>query len=211
MITKITDAELFAAVKPYTMVDEPRLRTLAGLVRRVDANKIPGDIVECGVCNGGSAAVLAHSAETVRRLWLLDSFEGMPGTTAEDGAEAARCVGQTRGSEANVYRILGEVGTVCDVHILKGWFCETLYQVAAKQIALLNIDCDWYTSVKIVLDAFYDRVVIGGVISIDDYGHWPGCRMAVDEFMAGHGLPLSLLRQVDYSARWFVKEDCKRR
>jgi O-methyltransferase len=68
---------------------------------------------------------------------------------------------------------------------------------------LLNIDADWYESVKLCLDTFYDSVVPGGFISLDDYGAWPGCRLAVDEFFRLRALPFPL-NPVD-TAHWFQK------
>jgi hypothetical protein len=69
---------------------------------------------------------------------------------------------------------------------------------------LLNIDADWYESVKICLEKFYDSVVLSGFVSIDDYGHWQGFRKAVDQFFELRGLSYSL-QKVDYTARWFQK------
>lgn len=48
------------------------------------------------------------------------------------------------------------------------------------------------------------RLVSGGVLIIDDYGHWLGARKAVDEYFAEHGVDI-LLARVDYSARIGVK------
>jgi hypothetical protein len=91
------------------------------------------------------------------------------------------------------------------VRIVPGWFQDTFPSVTAAQIALLNIDADWYASVKLCLETFYDRVADGGFVSFDDYGHWPGCRQAVDEFFAARKLPYKL-QQVDYTAHWFRKQ-----
>ena len=66
---------------------------------------------------------------------------------------------------------------------MAGLFQETLRATHIPRIALLNIDADWYESVKLCLETFYDAVAPGGIVSIDDYGLWPGCRQAVDEFI----------------------------
>jgi hypothetical protein len=78
--------------------------------------------------------------------------------------------------------------------------------VEIPQIALLNIDSDWYESVKICFEKFYDAVTPGGFVSIDDYGAWPGCRLAVDEFFQRRGLRHTMVR-VDSTASWFQKID----
>ncbi len=164
--------------------------------------------MECGVCNGGTGAILAHFAglsNPVRNTWLFDSFEGMPPTTGEDGETAKDYVGKDIGSIENVYSVLKKVNAdMSTVRIIRGWFSATFPLHKDLHIALLNIDADWYASVKLCLETFYDCVVPGGFISIDDYGHWPGCRQAVDEFFAHKQLSIKL-NAPDYTARWFRK------
>jgi O-methyltransferase len=195
-------------VQPYTLVGPERIRSLYNLARRIEDEHVPGDVVECGVCNGGTAAVLGHFAtrsERGRILWLLDSFEGMPQTSPQDGEAALAHIGKEVGDVSRVEQVLNNVGVDMQrVRIIKGWFQETFPSLSISQIALLNIDADWYASVRLCLDTFYDLVSRGGFISIDDYGHWPGCRQAVDEFFRDRGLHYKL-REVDYTARWFQK------
>jgi O-methyltransferase len=199
---------LLRLVQPFSLVEKPRLRSLYELASRVNKEEIPGDFVECGVYNGGTAAILAHFATRSplqRTLWLFDSFEGMPQTTDRDGDAASEYIGQLVGNVETVRSVLESVGAdLKRVHIVKGWFEESFRTVTIPRIALLNIDADWYDSVKLCLDVFYDAVTPGGFISIDDYGHWPGCKQAVDEFFVARGISPSL-HVVDYSARWFQK------
>jgi len=201
-------------VLPYTLLSHERIENLYSLACRIERELVPGDVIECGVCNGGSAAILASSAtrsRLKRTVWLLDSFRGMPDVTSEDGVAvggrtAESHVGQEVGRISRVQEVLGRVGADLNrIRIIPGWFQDTLPSVTATEISLLNIDADWYKSVKFCLEAFYDRVVPGGFISFDDYGHWPGCRKAVDEFFEARKLPYKLV-QVDYTARWFRKE-----
>jgi len=178
------------------------------LAGRIEFDKIPGDIVECGVYNGGTAAILAYFATNStleRKIWLFDSFKGMPEVTEEDGQEASQYVGDVIGSVENVHQVLNRVDVdMRHVEIVKGLFQETFRSVSIPSIALLNIDADWYESVKLCLETFYDAVVPGGFISIDDYGYWPGCKQAVDEFFDKRNLNYEL-HKVDYTARWFEK------
>jgi O-methyltransferase len=196
-------------VLPDTLVGPERIHNLYVLAKRVEEEGILGDVIECGVYNGGTAALLAHFATRsrfARTVWLLDSFQGMPVTTAEDGEAAKAHIGKEVGEIDRVKRVLVRVGAdMSRVRIIPGWFQDTFPSVSASQIALLNIDADWYESVKLCLDTFYDRVVTGGFISFDDYGHWPGCRKAVDEFFESRQLHYKL-QQVDYTAHWFQKE-----
>jgi len=203
-------------VRPFTLVGPERMQNLFRLARRIERERVPGDVIECGVCNGGTAAILASSATHSpldRTVWLLDSFQGMPQTTSQDGAgvdghAAEEHIGKEVGDLARVKEVLRLIrAEMSRVRIVPGWFQETFPSVsgAISKIALLNIDADWYESVKLCLETFYDRVVPGGFISLDDYGHWPGCRLAVDEFFQRRQLAYKL-QEVDYTARWFRKE-----
>ena len=64
-----------------------------------------------------------------------------------------------------------------------GLFENTVPYNEIEKIALLRLDGDWYASIKICLDHLYDKVVKGGVVIIDDYYTYDGCKKAVDEFM----------------------------
>lgn len=206
---RFLERRLTKLILPDTLVGPERVHNLFVLANRIEKENIPGDVIECGVCNGGTAAVLARFAtrsQLDRTVWLLDSFQGMPVTTAEDGKAAEAHIGKEVGDIGRVKRVLQRAGAdMSRIRILPGWFQDTFASVTAPQIALLNIDADWYESVKLCLDTFYDRVVTGGFISFDDYGHWPGCKKAVDEFFQMRGLSPTLHR-VDYTAHWFKKE-----
>jgi len=72
------------------------------------------------------------------------------------------------------------------------------------KIALLRLDTDWYESTAHELKHLYPLLVPGGVIIIDDYGHWEGARKAVDEYITAEKLPL-LLNRIDYTGRIGIK------
>lgn len=206
---RFSEKRITKLVQPHTLVGPERIHNLYLLSQRIEEEQVPGDVIECGVCNGGTAALLAWRATNSaldRKVWLLDSFQGMPKTTSEDGEKAKEHIGKEIGDIERVKKLLGSVeADMSRVRIVPGWFRDTFPSVTSTQIALLNIDADWYESVKLCLNTFYDRVVTGGFISFDDYGHWPGCRRAVDEFFEARRLPYKL-QQVDYTAHWFRKE-----
>ncbi|MGA2285821.1 MAG: TylF/MycF/NovP-related O-methyltransferase [Dehalococcoidia bacterium] len=199
---------LFNKVRPFTIVSWARLGALYKLSRELERRGIAGDIVECGTCNGGSAAVMGYASEgspATRRMWLFDSFEGLPQPTDEDGEEARGREGAYAGTVGNVRRVLAALRIRDNrVQIVKGWFQETLAAAPVKRIGLLHIDADLYLSVKQCLDEFYDRVEPGGFIVLDDYGNWEGCRKAVEEFFLVRGLDVVLV-QVDNEGRYFEK------
>ncbi|NQT04491.1 MAG: class I SAM-dependent methyltransferase [Dehalococcoidia bacterium] len=188
----------------------PRLVALYKLSREIDRQPIPGNIVECGVRNGGSSAVMAsvfRKSSLCRDMWLFDSFEGLPEPTAEDGykAQTEYHEGKCLGSVDAVKEILNQLSIPENrVHIIEGWFEETFPSVKTNKVALLHIDADWYESVKLCLEKFYDSVCPGGFIALDDYGHWEGCRRATDEFLKKRSLDIKLVR-VDDTGHYFQK------
>lgn len=195
-------------VRRNTMCPRDALESLLRLSETVRAAGIPGDIVECGVCDGGTAALLGSVVSLQqRRLWLYDSFEGMPVTTDADGAEAAEWVGKCVGSEEKVTDILAQCGVPKDSTVIrKGWFEDTFKQALPEQVALLHIDADWHSSVTLCLDTFYDRVVPGGGIVLDDFGYWEGCREAFYDFCSRRGIKPLLERGGIYQAHWIKGE-----
>jgi len=185
--------KLMHAVKPrYTMVTNKNLITLYSLVQRVNSLSLEGDIVECGVWNGGSAAIMGL-ANTIQKendinrpIWLFDSFQGLPQASQKDGAieRSSYFEGWNKGEISKVEHVFAKLGVPLDkVTIIPGWFDKTLRAAPINQIAILHIDADWYDSVKLVLDVFYDKVVPGGFIILNDYNTWEGCNKALNDFL----------------------------
>jgi hypothetical protein len=203
-----TDAELEKIVTPYTMASPERIRLLIQLSHLVESERVPGDMVECGVCNGGSAAILAHSAahsRLTRTTWLFDSFQGLPTPTDQDGPNAKAHDGDCVGSIENVKRVLNLVGAnTREVNIVMGWFNKVLPGIGINEIAMLNLDSDWYMSERLCLERLYPCVVPNGVVYFDDYYYWPGAQRAADEFFASLKEPIPMFHQVEHSM-WLQK------
>jgi len=179
-------------VMRYTMVSRRRLENLRALAALAIAEGVPGAFCECGTWKGGSGALLAQQgerAEPPRVTWFCDSYQGLPRAGAADGWFAQLWTGRVQASPADVRAALAALGVGEEqVRIAAGWFHETLPALDTGPLALLHIDCDWYDSVMCCLDCLWDRVSPGGFVVFDDYGYWPGCRRAVDEFLGARGL-----------------------
>lgn len=198
---------LVRAVGPYTMSDPLRLEMLYGLAREAVAHRVAGDVVECGVCNGGSAAILAAGIKDARerRLWLYDTFAGLPAPGDEDDATAKAFTGQLIGSVESVREVLKKVGFSPDRTVLRqGPFRETFKAALPDRIALLHIDADWYESVLLGLETFYPLVAEGGVVVLDDFGHWEGARKAFYAFCRAAGVE-PLLERAGYTQAFWRK------
>jgi hypothetical protein len=87
---------------------------------------------------------------------------------------------------------------------IKGKVEDTIPEQAPDRIALLRLDTDWYESTYHELLHLYPRLSPGGVLIIDDYGHWAGARKAVDKYIAEYNLKL-FLHRIDYTGRICVK------
>lgn len=217
------ELELILASEPTTMTSPERI---VGLIRAVDyllKAGIAGDFVECGVWRGGSmfvaARALLHRGSTERQLWLYDTFEGMSEPTSADvdlrGAAAAGllrlhqpddrlgvwCRSQLEEVEQTMASSAYPPARICYV---AGKVEETLPVARPPSIALLRLDTDWYESTRCELEFLYPLLSPGGVLIIDDYGHWQGCRQAVDDYFAALGQPLHLAR-MDYTGRIGIK------
>lgn len=198
----------------YSMIGTKRLDNLEQCLRTILHDQVPGDLLETGVWRGGAClfmkAVLNQLGDKARTVWLADSFQGLPKPTAsadnEKRYDLTECdfmkVSQEQ-VEANFERF-----ELRDerVRFLKGWFCDTLPTAPIKQLALLRLDGDLYTSTLDALNAMYHRVSPGGYVIVDDYGSWNGCRVAVDEFRKAHGIE-SEMTKIDFTGVYWRVSD----
>ncbi len=217
------ELETLRAVAPYTMTPQERI---IGLVRAVEflvQNRIEGAIAECGVYRGGSmmavARTLVRLGDTSRQLYLYDTFEGMVRPDARDVDFVGRPaledflqhkISDDRSSWAGasldqVRSAMSSTGYPSErISYVEGRVEETLPGTMPDRIALLRLDTDWYASTRHELEHLFPRLMSGGILIIDDYGHYQGCQQAVDEYLAGLDQPM-LLTRMDYSARLGVK------
>jgi O-methyltransferase len=220
------DRAILTQTKPFTLTGWERIWSVINACKYVTAASISGDFIECGVWRGGStmaaALRLLASQDLERTLWLYDTFEGMSEPTAHDiqiydGKAAAsewqshQSIGQPNqwcfASLDDVQRNIQSTGYPPHlVRYVKGKVEDTLRDQSnlPDRIAILRLDTDWYESTRVELEVLYDRVVAGGVVIIDDYGHWDGARKAVDEFLASRGIHW-LLHRIDYTSRVAIK------
>jgi O-methyltransferase len=174
----------------YTMVSPALLFRMYDIAEEAGESGIEGDLVECGVWNGGSAALLAVATmgrRGDRDVWLYDSFRGLPPPTERD-PEAVRefwFQGWNMGQELRVREIWRRLRLPTRrLHIRRGWFTQSFRSEEIGSIAVLHIDCDWYDSVKLCLDSWYDKVTPGGIVILNDYNLYSGANDAVHDFLA---------------------------
>ena len=194
--------------KRYSMTSRLQLAFLVDAMSYIESNSIPGDVVECGVWKGGSALMMAiklEQSKSQKTLWLYDTFDGMtsPGTydrkiggtmTAQQMLDSS-----SKSNAENVwaYASLQEVKNnifnntsfpQSRVKFIVGDVAQTLLVDKPTKIALLRLDTDWYESTLTELQNLFELVSFGGVVVIDDYGHWEGSKRATDDFLQASGL-----------------------
>ncbi len=209
---------LLQVIQPYTMLSEERLFSLFSLTKKICIQNIPGNFVECGVAAGGSTALLAyvikHYSNQPRWLYAFDSFEGMPVPTKYDthNSLAADLTGWGTGTCASTEKIVMEncdkLGVSDIVKTVKGYFANTLPVMKDRvgMISFLHLDGDWYESTKAILVNLYDRVINNGILQVDDYGYWAGCKKGLHEFEAERKTQFKL-NNIDSTGVWFSKPD----
>lgn len=201
----MTFDELCKSVAGYTMLDTQRLLSLWKLVDDINYRGVKGDIVECGSYKGGTSAVLRVRMGRHRKLWIYDSFQGLPEARERDGGEAKKWAGSCAASVDDVLEILVATGATREEFVIReGWFQDTFKEGLPEQVALLHCDADWYESVILTLETFYPLMPYGACIILDDFGHWEGCRLAFYDFCEKYG-ERPLLERVGYTQAFWIK------
>ncbi len=209
---------------------EMKQHTTYAAVDYVVTAGIAGDLIECGVYQGRQVLMMAHALKARgvldRDIYLYDTFAGQIKPTIEDykdkqnpkasfEANLARWeLGQITGASKK-WKVAGVDEVRANVfrsgyprerfRFIEGDVLRTLPNDRHDRIAVLRLDTDWYESTRHELNCLYDRLAVGGVLIIDDYGRWRGCRKAVDEFFTQLGPRAPLLVRTGGSERLCIK------
>lgn len=204
--------------RAVTMLPRRRLDHLQTCVAEIERNHIPGDLIETGVWRGGATilmrALLRVYGNQERTVWVADSFEGLPepdasrfpkeakvfhGPTIQRGYKKMAATLEEVRANFEAYGLLDQ-----QVRFLKGWFKDTLPGLPVTRLALMRLDGDYYEGTMDALLNLYDKLSVGGIVIIDDYGEdlWTECRQAVDRFRAEQGIVDPLIA-VDSKCFWW--------
>ncbi len=182
----------------HTMIGLFRLNNIERCAEQVFADGISGDFLEAGVCRGGAAifmrALQVAHGEQHRRLWAVDSFQGVPPSVKEEDRRygvdldeseepwLACALPAVRDNFAR-YDLLD-----ANVQFVAGWIAKAVPEAPIGPLAILRLDVDLYSATAESLDLLYDKVSPGGFVIVDDYGYYRCCRDAVDDFRARRGI-----------------------
>lgn len=212
--------EVMNTCRPFTQTTRENCFALIRATEYISRNSIPGTFVECGVWKGGSVMAMAMTLDAMgetRDMYLFDTYSGMPPGQSDDidlegnderwyREESDAFVHAGRGEKWNAIS-LEEVqnnlnslsSTKQRFHFIEGRVEDRLPAAAPQSIALLRLDTDFYASTKHELEHLFPRLVKGGILIVDDYGHFLGARKAVDEYFHAHDLRL-FMHRVDYTS-----------
>lgn len=197
----------------HTMIGMKRLDNLQMAVETCIKEGIEGDLIETGVWRGGACilmrAILAAHGVTDRRVFVADSFEGLPkpdANVASDQGDRHHEQDFLAVSQETVAEHFRKYGLLDEqVVFLKGWFKDTLPVAPIQKLAVMRLDGDMYASTMDALVSLYPKLQKGGFCIIDDFGAVRGCREAVADYRAQHKIEAPI-HEIDWTGRYWRKE-----
>ena len=206
------------SIGEYSMTPLVRRWTLIKSVHYVNKNKLVGDIVECGIWRGGNLFLCKkiqdkYYKDINRKFYGFDTFEGMPEPSVHDGKKINKIYQSLKKKKTPWIKVsLEEVKNftkklflnIEDFYYIKGKVENTLIDKKnlPRSISILRLDTDLYESTKIELEILYPLLIEKGILIIDDYGDFVGCRKAVDEYFFDKNV---LMIGIDKSCRVIIK------
>lgn len=201
----------------HTMIGIKRLDNLQSCIETVLRENVPGDLIETGVWRGGAcifmrAVLAAHGVEN-RKVFVADSFEGLPAPDAKsypaDAGDTHHIHNFLVVSQEEVEENFRRYGLMDhNVVFIKGWFKDTLPEIKAEKFAIIRLDGDMYSSTTEALESLYPKLAIGGFCIIDDYD-LPTCQKAVDDFRKKYSITPAL-QEIDFTGRYWRKDEASR-
>ncbi len=218
------ELEIIKKISNYSMSTPANHWAIIQSIKHISKYNIKGDFVECGVWKGGNLIlfkIISDKFNLNNRIYAFDTFEGMPEPGGEDfdlkGINAKQIYDKYRNKDIKwCYSNLEEVKSnimsfnkkyIDEFNFIKGKVENTLIDERnlPEKISLLRLDTDFYESTKKELEVLYPRLSSGGVLIIDDYGHWKGTKKAVDEYFQ-LSKNFEWLHRIDYGSRLLIKK-----
>ncbi len=215
--------DMINTCKTFSMTGELRMYVLSQAIEYIYKKEIEGDFIECGVWRGGNLMLmnrLNNFYSLNKIIYGFDTFEGMTTPNNFDvdykNSSASSQMNNSLKSKdlknvhcfspiEEVIKNLKKYNNIDNIKLIKGSVEKTLLDInnLPKKISLLRLDTDFYDSTLVELKLLYPLLVKGGVLIIDDYGHWKGCKKAVDEYFENN---YQFLHYIDHTARMIIKD-----
>ena len=219
------ERDLMNTCHSFSMTGNLRMWSIIQAMKHIKHHGIAGDLVECGVWKGANLVLMQNILEQIglvnKKIFGYDTFDGMSDSSEfdidfqdrdwsnfsktikrDEKVVNAWCVAGIN-SVKSLYRNYTNPNN--NLRLIKGDVLETLSveDNLPKEIALLRLDTDFYESTKKELEVLYPRLKKGGVLIIDDYGHWKGAKKAVDDYFKGQ---YTFKHVIDYTCRMMIKD-----
>jgi O-methyltransferase len=158
---------IYHLIKDYSLLDLYRLYDLYSLA--IQSSKISGCILEVGVANGGSGALLSFVAkEQNKTCYLADTWKGVVKASDKDTNFVG---GEFEYAETEVVNhLLSSLNTTANTQLLVGIFPDDTAKNIKDRISFIHIDVDTYISCKDTIEWAISKLSIGAIIVFDDYG-----------------------------------------
>ena len=175
-------------IKGFTLVDENKQYLTYSYIRQLAKLEVEGDYLEVGVWRGGLSALIGMAFKKYstipRKLFLADTYEGMPKTVKEDNFYRG---GELADTSAELVQHLMDACELDNAFILKGYFPDqTQGLIKSNSFAYVHIDVDIYESAKNTFNWVWPKMAINGMVVFDDYGYssTEGVTSFVDEYVS---------------------------
>ena len=196
--------------RPMSLLTKNLLDLIEKVVVSLHERRVPGDFIEAGIWRGGAVilmrALISAYGMADRRVFAADSFDGIPHNVRARNDPVDLGTDRWVAPRDEVKGNIDRLGLLDDkIVFVAGFFADSLKQLAGERFALIRLDSDSYDSVETSLIELYPLLSKGGVVIIDDW-HLDGCKAAVTDYRARHGIEDSIY-VFDHNAYWTKRQD----
>ena len=217
------DLNFIKEIDRFSMCKPPEHWAIIQSINHIKNNNIDGDLVECGVWEGGNIILFGYLLRKFnldKKIYAYDTYSGM----VEPSIHDATFKDSNLKNSKNIYKnkdgwvkcdlkkVKMNISKFIDNHeedyiFIEGDVRETLNNQnnLPDKISLLRLDTDCYESTSKELEVLFPRLQKNGVLIIDDYGHWKGQKKAVDEYF-NLKEDFHWLHRIDYKSRLLIKK-----
>ncbi len=162
--------------------DKNRFYFLWFQLKRINEENIPGCMAELGVYKGHTAKLI-HHMNPDRKLYLFDSFTGLPKQIIREDCDGKVRPQTVEFDNTSKEEVVNYINGNSNIEVREGIFPETFEGMENETFSFVHLDADLYQSTLDGLMFFYPRLNPGGCLIVHDYNHnWEGVKKAVDEF-----------------------------
>ena len=196
--------------QPLTLLTKGQLDLIETLILTLEEQGVPGDLIEAGVWRGGAIILMRALLDAYgiagRKVVAADSFAGIPMNARATNDPVDSWNDRWVAPLEEVQQSIRRLGLLDDrIEFVVGFFSDSLRKLAGRKFALARLDSDSYDSVETSLDHLYPSLSKGGIVIIDDW-HLAGCRQAVEDYRARHGIDDAIVEH-EHNAYWVKRQE----